>query len=139
MDTYYEATEDQVIQYRVTVTSPSSLDDVELVANRVTAGGVTHSNLHLRPMHDRRSEGTKRVRVKAQKPEAWDVISVDKDAVYLNHIEPIGILIFEPDVYEFELMATGGDKPPSTKVAHLEVGERGAIKFGIRDGRLSGS
>jgi len=124
IDTYNNGSRYEVTQYRITITSPIALDDAELVANRVrTASGEVHSNLHLRPMHDRRREGTKRVRLKAQKPEAWDVISTSQTGVHLNHIAPVGAIDFRDGVHEFELMATGGDRPPATKIARLEVNE----------------
>jgi hypothetical protein len=129
IDTYNNGT---VVQHRVTITSPNALNDVELVANKVrTASGEIHSNLHLRPMHDRRPEGTKRVRLKAEKPEAWDVICIADDAVLLNHIAPVGVVEFGPGIHEFELMATGGDRPPKTKTVRLEVKEDHSATFDL--------
>lgn len=68
---------DGVTQYRISIRSPVPTTDVELVANRVKTGNYEGlSNLHLRPMHDRNSEGTKRIAVKADKEAWWDLVSI---------------------------------------------------------------
>ena len=90
--------------------SDREVERATLVANKATLDGTLHSNLHLRPMHDRNERGTKRVRLSASKMEYWDVVSQDSESVYLTHIEPIGIAPFPIGKYEFELMARVG--PP---------------------------
>jgi len=126
--------------YRIGVISDREVERATLVANEVTLDGVLHSNVHLRPMHDRDERGTKRVRLSASKMEYWDIVSQDAQGVYLTHIEPIGITAFGIGMNKFELMASSGDAPPVTKIVTMEVGKDNTVSsFRIRDGRISGS
>lgn len=128
----------EITQYRVCITSPVALKDAELVANKVTIGGLTHDGLHLRPRHDREERGTKRVILKPFKPEAWDVISEHSPhGVALTCIKALGLMPFDDGLHEFELMATGGDSFPATKIVNMEVRDGRLVRFDVNDGRLS--
>lgn len=135
-------------QYRVGIKSPAIISNAELVVNHLKVGEwPALINIHLRPMHDRdRSSGTKRVALKANKEEYWDLISSvpapphPRGVVYLNCLPSFagGSLELRPGDYEFELMATGGERPPKTKIVTLKVDDNYAVtQLDIRDGRLS--
>jgi hypothetical protein len=128
----------EVTQYRVCITSPVALKDAELVANKVTIGSLTHDGLHLRPRHDRQEQGTKRVALKPFKTEAWDVVSDHSPhGVALTCIKALGLMPFDDGLHEFELMATGGDSFPATKIVNMEVRDGRLVRFDVNDGRLS--
>ena len=57
--------------------------------------------------------------------------------VLLNHITEIEQIVFPVGTHEFKLMASGGNNPPATKIATLEVGADGSVTFNIQEGRLS--
>lgn len=136
----YPGRQGQVTQYRVCVVSPNPITDVELVVNKLEIGGVDHSGYHLRPRHERDSKrgGTKRVALKPFKEDAWDVVSTHpNDGVILSTISALGLIIIPPGKYEFELMASGGNNPPATRIATLEVRADNSLSFDIREGRLS--
>lgn len=126
-------------QYRVCVVSPRAVPDVELVVNKLIVDGVDLSGAHLRPRHERDSKrgGTKRVALKPFKEDAWDVFSAHPSGVVLNTIAALGFIILSPGKYKFELMATGGDNPPATKIAILEIHADNSVVFNIREGKLS--
>ena len=66
-------------QYRVSVKSPVALRDAELTVSKLKLAHLETPlfNLHLRPMHDRDQEsGTKRVIMRPEKEEFWDLITV---------------------------------------------------------------
>lgn len=135
-------------QYRVGVKSPAPISNSELVVNHLKVGGFPALfNIHLRPMHDRdRISGTKRVSLKTDKEEYWDLISAEpapphpRGVVYLNCLPSFvgGTFEIPPGDYEFELMATGGERPPQTKIVTLRVDENYTVaRLDIRDGKLS--
>lgn len=135
-------------QYRVGVKSPASISNVELVVNHLKVGGFPSLvNIHLRPMHERdRINGTKRIALKTGKEEYWDLISTQpspphpRGVVYLNCLPSFAGGNFEiiPGDYEFELMATGGERPPQTKIVTLKIDNNYAVScLDIRAGRLS--
>jgi hypothetical protein len=124
-------------QSRVCVRSPVSVSDVELVANRVEIDGVTHDGIHLRPRHDRNERGTKRVALKPFKEDAWDVVTDHHPGVVLSSIAALGVMSFSDGAYEFELMVTGGDSFPATKIVKLQVLNSSVVSFDVRNGRLS--
>jgi len=127
-----------VTQYRICVFSPGRIEDAELVVNKLSMAGITYNEIHLRPMGERNARGTRRVGLKPFKAHAWDFISTFSDGeVVLNHLPRSQQIMFPVGVYEFELMASGGDRPPATKIVTLEVREDKTVDFGIRDGRLS--
>jgi hypothetical protein len=134
-------------QYRVGVKSPVPIPNVELVVNHLKVGRLpVLFNIHLRPMHERdHVSGTKRVAVKTDKEEYWDLISVQsapphpRGVVYLNCLPSFagGSLEITPGDYEFELMATGGERPPQTKIVSFKVDNNYTVaRLYIRDGRL---
>jgi hypothetical protein len=135
-------------QYRVGVKSPAPISNAELVANHLKVGELPALiNIHLRPMHERDPiNGTKRVALKTDKEEYWDLISTQpapphpRGVVYLNCLPSFagGSLEIPPGDYEFELMATGGERPPQTKIVTLKVDNNYAVTcLDIRAGRLS--
>lgn len=136
-----------VTQHRISIISPAQINDVELVANHFKA---THLpllfDIPLRPMNDRdRVKGTKRVILKAGKKMYWDVVSVvdggpnGRCSVYLSCLPSSGIIeLNDPGKYEFELMATGGELLPITKIVSFEVTkDYHIVDFQLKDGRLS--
>ena len=89
-------------------------------------------------MHDRNRDGTKRVALKADKEDYWDLVSTHITGVLLNCIGPFE-QILRPGDYEFELMASGGDRPVATKIVKLRVHKDNTISLEVRDGRLTSS
>ncbi len=129
-----------VTQYRVCVVSPVSIADVELVVNKLVIRGVDLSGCHLRPRHERDDKrgGTRRVALKAFKEDAWDVISMHpEEGVVLNAISLHGLILIPSGKYQFELMASGGNNPPATKIANLDVRADNSVVFQVCEGRLS--
>ena len=131
-------------QYRVSVKSPVAIPNAELVVNHLKVGALpVLSNIHLRPMHDRdRSSGTKRVTLKPDKEEFWDLISVhlappsSRAVVVLNCLPSFagGSLEIPPGNYVFELMATSPERPPQTKIVSLQVGSENTVtRLDIRE------
>jgi len=141
--------EEALTQYRVSVWSPAAVSDVELVVNHLKVGELpVLFDWHLRPMHDRdTASGTKRVAVKAGREKHWDLVCAkkaagyrDRNRVYLTCIAALagGSIELPPGDYEFELMATGGQRPDATKVVNLSIAEDYTIaRLSLRDGRLS--
>lgn len=128
----------EITQYRVCVKSPVALRDVELVANHVRANGTQYEDVHLRPMHDRMEGGTKRVKLTPFKEAAWDVVSEHyPEGVALNCISALGLMVFDDGDHEFELMVTGGNSLPATKVVKLVVQDSRIVSFELHDGRLT--
>lgn len=137
--TPFEQTYDGVTQYRVVVVSPTAIPDAELVANFV--GAQCESGLHLRERHDRHE--ARRVGLKVFRAGVWDVVSAHPNAeggiiVILNHITDIPQIVFPVGLHEFELMASGGDNPPQTKLVSLNV-QADSVGFKVTEGRLSES
>jgi hypothetical protein len=136
-----------VTQYRVSVRSTVPTADAELVVNHIKIPqlATTLFDMHLRPMHDRdHKSGTKRVALKATREKFWDLACVfdappqGRCTVLLTCIPALGVIELIPGDYEFELMATGGDRPEATKIVALKVGDNYRIDImDIRDGRLS--
>jgi len=134
----YPAQGGKVTQYRVRGHSAGRVEDAELVVNKLRIGHITHNEIHLRPMSERNASGTRRVGLKPFKEHAWDFISVFSGGeIILNHLPRAEQIVFPVGAYEFELMASGGDRPPATKIVMLEVREDKTVHFDTRDGRLS--
>lgn len=128
----------EITQYRVCVKSPVAVRDAELVVNRVRLNGTQYNDVHLRPMHDRQEGGTKRVKLSPFKEAAWDVVSEHSPGgVVLNCIAALGWMVFEDGEHEFELMVTGGDSLPATKVVKMLIRDRQIVSFELNDGRLT--
>ena len=137
---YEELHEDDCWQFRVAVVSPEPIPNVELIVNRLTVEGQHYDGVHLRPRHDQSEKGIKRVALTAFKPEYWNVLSTPHWGIVLNSI-PIhayGDIRFFGGAYEFELMASGGDAPPATRIVRVEISEKcEVVRFEVGDGRLS--
>ena len=143
-----------VKQIRVAGISPSPLVDAELIANEVRLIEVelvgineepeprfeeqVHSKLYLRPMHDRNTNGTRRVKMRANELEYWDLLSVSENGeVFLNHIASIQGRRLAPGRHEFELVLSGGERPSATQIVSLVVSDRDVSEITLRDGRLN--
>ena len=128
----------EITQYRVCVKSPVALRDAELVANRVRIHDTQYNDVHLRPMHDRVEGGTKRVKLTPFKEAAWDVVSEHSPGgVTLDCISALGLMVFNDGDHEFELMVTGGNSVPATKIVKLVIQDRQIISFELHEGRLT--
>lgn len=135
---YKELYQNDTWQFRVGIISPNPISNAELIVNKLYVDGVHHDGIHLRPRHDRNERGTKRVALTAFKPEFWDVVSTPHWGIMLSNIPPLGDIRFMPGNYEFELMASGGDSPPTTAIVNMEINSEYEIsRFEVRDGRLS--
>jgi hypothetical protein len=135
----------RVTQYRLSVKSPEFISDAELVVNHLKVSSLPRLfDVHLRPMHDRDLvSGTKRVALPADREKYCDLISwfsgepYGIPAVLLNCIPALGTIQIPTGDYEFEVMATGGNRPKATKIINLTVAADGAATLAVRDGRLS--
>jgi len=144
---------DGVKQIRVAGISTLPLSDAELTANEVRLVEVelvgideepeppfverVHSKLYLRPMHDRNAQGTRRVKMRANEFEYWDLLSVSENGeVFLNHIESIQGRRLAPGMHEFELVLSGGERPSATQIVSLVVSDDGISEIALCDGRL---
>lgn len=126
-----------ITQYRISVRSPVPIPDAELQVNHIKIGDAPAlSKLHLRPMHDRNPNGTKRVALKSDKEDHWDLISAHISGVRLTCIGSFE-QILPPGDYVFELMASGGDRPPITKIVKLQVHKDNTVTLTVHDGQLS--
>lgn len=124
-------------QFRVAVVSPVVVNNAELIVNNLRVENRNYSGLHLSPRNDRNKQGTKRVALTVFKPEFWNVVSTPHWGIVLDVIPPLGEIKFFPGSYEFELMASGGESPPVTKIVNMEVDEDYTVRFKVSDGRLS--
>lgn len=138
--------EQGITQYRVSVRSPIAVPDVELVVNHLKVGdSAALFDRHLRPMNDRDTEsGTKRIGLKARREKHWDLVCFHeaprqgRNLVYLTFIPALGGVELPPGEYQFELMATGGDRPDATSIVTITVAEDHTIAaLTVSPGRLS--